>query len=190
MPYRSDRFIAAEHFVPFSDLRRSAWTDRVRTRRTARVARVLRAPVHGKGINIPHWRGTVVALSNERHNIPLLRAAAARYPDPAELGTPRYEHVGDQVFELRMVPLAGKAETSRSYVVVIADLTEALREIDKTTRQNITIGLCGLVVVWAMDICYIPMRQGFVYLAAVMDWCSRRILAWRLSNSSSTPLQR
>jgi diguanylate cyclase (GGDEF)-like protein/PAS domain S-box-containing protein len=95
---------------------------------------------------IPHWRGTVVALSNERHNIPLLRAAAARYPDPAELGTPRYEHVGDQVFELRMVPLAGKAETSRSYVVVIADVTEALREIDKTTRQNITIGLCGLVV--------------------------------------------
>jgi diguanylate cyclase (GGDEF)-like protein/PAS domain S-box-containing protein len=95
---------------------------------------------------IPHWRGTVVALSNERHNIPLLRAAAARYPDPAELGTPRYEHVGDQVFELRMVPLAGKAETSRSYVVVIADVTEALHEIDKTTHQNITIGLCGLVV--------------------------------------------
>lgn len=40
--------------------------------------------------------------------------------------------------------------------------------------------------VWAMDICYIPMRQGFVYLAAVMDWCSRRILAWRLSNSLTT----
>ncbi|MGQ0593638.1 MAG: EAL domain-containing protein [Gammaproteobacteria bacterium] len=95
---------------------------------------------------IPHWRGTVVALSNDRHNIPLLRAAAARYRDPAELGTPRYEHVGDQVFELRMAPLAGTAETSRSYVVVIADVTEALREIRETTRQNITIGLCGLVV--------------------------------------------
>ena len=78
---------------------------------------------------IPHWRGTVVALSNDRHNIPLLRAAAARYPDPADLGTPRYEHVGDQVFELRMVPLARTAETGRSYVVVIADITEALREI-------------------------------------------------------------
>ena len=95
---------------------------------------------------IPHWRGRVVALSNERHNIPLLRAAAARYPDPAELGTPRYEHVRDQVFELRMVPLAGKAETGRSYVVAIADVTEALREIRETTRQNIIIGLCGLVV--------------------------------------------
>jgi putative transposase len=40
--------------------------------------------------------------------------------------------------------------------------------------------------VWVMDICYIPMRQGLVYLAAVMDWCSRRILAWRLSNSLTT----
>lgn len=40
--------------------------------------------------------------------------------------------------------------------------------------------------VWAMDICYIPMRQGFVYLAAVMDWCSRRIVAWRFSNSLTT----
>ena len=35
--------------------------------------------------------------------------------------------------------------------------------------------------VWAMDITYIPMARGFVYLAAVMDWFSRRVLAWRLS---------
>jgi putative transposase len=35
--------------------------------------------------------------------------------------------------------------------------------------------------VWAMDISYIPMLRGFVYLAAVMDWFSRRVLAWRLS---------
>ena len=46
--------------------------------------------------------------------------------------------------------------------------------------------LRGLVVerpnqVWAMDITYIPMARGFVYLAAVMDWFSRRVLAWRLS---------
>ena len=37
--------------------------------------------------------------------------------------------------------------------------------------------------VWAMDISYIPMRRGFVYLAAVLDWATRRVLAWRLSNS-------
>ena len=35
--------------------------------------------------------------------------------------------------------------------------------------------------VWAMDITYIPMARGFVYLAAVVDWFSRRILAWKLS---------
>ena len=35
--------------------------------------------------------------------------------------------------------------------------------------------------VWAMDITYIPMARGFVYLAAVMDWATRRVLAWRVS---------
>ena len=35
--------------------------------------------------------------------------------------------------------------------------------------------------VWAMDITYVPMARGFVYLAAVVDWYSRRVLAWRLS---------
>lgn len=40
--------------------------------------------------------------------------------------------------------------------------------------------------VWAMDITYIPMTKGFVYLAAVMDWYSRRVLAWRISNTLST----
>ncbi|WP_199823561.1 IS3 family transposase [Labrenzia sp. OB1] len=35
--------------------------------------------------------------------------------------------------------------------------------------------------VWAMDITYIPMARGFVYLCAVVDWFSRRVLSWRLS---------
>jgi putative transposase len=37
--------------------------------------------------------------------------------------------------------------------------------------------------VWAMDITYLPMARGFVYLAVVLDWATRRILAWRLSNT-------
>jgi putative transposase len=46
--------------------------------------------------------------------------------------------------------------------------------------------LRGLVVdrpdqVWAMDITYIPMARGFVYLAVVLDWFSRRVLTWRVS---------
>ena len=35
--------------------------------------------------------------------------------------------------------------------------------------------------VWAMDITYIPMARGFVYLAAVVDWFTRRVLSWRVS---------
>jgi putative transposase len=37
--------------------------------------------------------------------------------------------------------------------------------------------------VWAADICYIPMAKGFCYLVAIMDWVSRMVLAWRLSNT-------
>jgi putative transposase len=37
--------------------------------------------------------------------------------------------------------------------------------------------------VWAADITYIPMSQGFMYLVAVIDWYSRCVLSWRLSNS-------
>jgi putative transposase len=40
--------------------------------------------------------------------------------------------------------------------------------------------------VWAADITYIPMTRGFVYLCAVLDWASRRVLAWRLSNTLTT----
>src|SRR5262249_40557743 len=37
------------------------------------------------------------------------------------------------------------------------------------------------IAVWAMDITYIPMARGFVYLAVVLDWFSRRVLSWRVS---------
>jgi putative transposase len=37
--------------------------------------------------------------------------------------------------------------------------------------------------VWSTDITYIPMEQGFMYLTAVIDWCSRHVLSWRLSNT-------
>ena len=40
--------------------------------------------------------------------------------------------------------------------------------------------------VWAMDITYTPMRRGFLYLAVVLDWATRRVMAWRLSNTMTT----
>ena len=51
--------------------------------------------------------------------------------------------------------------------------------------------LRGLVIdrpnqVWATDITYIPMARGFVYLVAIMDWYSRKVLSWRVSNMLDT----
>jgi len=37
--------------------------------------------------------------------------------------------------------------------------------------------------VWAMDITYIPMARGFIYLAAVVDWFTRRVLSWKVSTT-------
>jgi len=40
--------------------------------------------------------------------------------------------------------------------------------------------------VWATDITYVPMAKGFLYLVAIMDWHSRKVLSWRLSNTMDT----
>lgn len=47
--------------------------------------------------------------------------------------------------------------------------------------KNVTIERANQV--WTTDISYIPMGQGFLYLTAIMDWHTRKILSWRLSNS-------
>jgi putative transposase len=50
--------------------------------------------------------------------------------------------------------------------------------------RNLTITRSNHV--WAADITYIPMKRGFMYLFAVLDWASRRVLSWRLSNTLTT----
>jgi putative transposase len=42
--------------------------------------------------------------------------------------------------------------------------------------------------VWSTDITYVPLTSGFMYLAAVIDWYSRYVIAWRLSNRVQLPL--
>jgi putative transposase len=50
--------------------------------------------------------------------------------------------------------------------------------------RNLTVSRPNQV--WAADITYIPLARGFAYLVAIMDWYSRRVLAWRLSNTLDT----
>jgi putative transposase len=73
---------------------------------------------------------------------------------------------------MRLVPIYQEPNTSRKHPehrihpYLLRDLT--------ITRPN---------QVWCTDISYIPMRRGFLYLVAVMDWHSRKVLSWRLSNT-------
>jgi len=48
------------------------------------------------------------------------------------------------------------------------------------------LSITGPDQVWCADITYVPMAQGFMYLVAVMDWWSRYVLGWRLSNTMAT----
>jgi putative transposase len=50
--------------------------------------------------------------------------------------------------------------------------------------RNLTVSRVNQV--WAADITYIPMARGFLYLVAIIDWYSRRVLSWRLSNTLET----
>jgi len=77
-------------------------------------------------------------------------------------------------------------------LMVLLDI-QALHPRQKTTRpakghRVYPYLLRGLEInridqVWCADITYIPMRKGFMYLVAIMDWHSRRVLSWRLSNT-------
>jgi len=73
---------------------------------------------------------------------------------------------------MRLVPIYQEPKTSKKhhqnkiYPYLLKDLA--------ITQHN---------QVWCTDISYIPMRPGFLYLVAVMDWHSRKVLSWRLSNS-------
>ena len=74
--------------------------------------------------------------------------------------------------EMGLAPIYQRSRTSdphpehRIYPYLLRDL--------EITRPN---------QVWCADITYLLMRRGFLYLVAIMDWASRKVLAWRLSNT-------
>ena len=84
-------------------------------------------------------------------------------------------HVATRMKKRGIEALYRRPNTRRKHPTnpVFPDL---LRGLDSTRANH----------VWAMDIRYIPMRKGFVYLAAVLAWATRRVLRWRLSNTLTT----
>ena len=73
---------------------------------------------------------------------------------------------------MRLMPIYQKPDTSRpakghkTYPYLLGRL--------RVQRPN---------QVWCADITYLPMRRGFLYLAVIMDWFTRKVLAWRISNT-------
>lgn len=81
-------------------------------------------------------------------------------------------HVGTLMERMGIAALYRKPNTSKHHPA---------HRIYPYLLRNLVIDRANHV--WATDITYLPMKQGFVYLAAVMDWATRRVLSWRVSNT-------
>jgi len=82
------------------------------------------------------------------------------------------KHVGTLMAKMGIEALYRRQNTSKRH---------AAHRIYPYLLRNVAIERPNHV--WAMDITYLPMKRGFVYLAVVLDWATRRVLSWRLSNS-------
>jgi len=93
-------------------------------------------------------------------------------------------------FDRPPTPPAADAESSgcgrsgRSGTPSVIPSTRSIRTFCAAKRSTSRTRACPRESgVWAADITYIPMRQGFLYLIAIIDWATRRVLSWRLSNT-------
>jgi putative transposase len=147
-------------------------------------------------------RGHALSVTKQAGAVGLARSTVYYLPRPAaaaDLALMR------QIDELHLeFPFAGArmlrgllaargSQTGRRHVKTLMKRMgiEALYRRPRTTKPEpghkvYPYLLRGLEIVrpnqvWAMDITYIPMAKGFVYLAVVLDWFSRRVLSWRLS---------
>ena len=88
---------------------------------------------------------------------------------------------GEQVGRKHIVTLIKKMGIEAIYRKANTSKRHQAHRIYPYLLRNLSITAANQV--WAMDTTYIPMKKGFVYLTAVLDWATRRVLAWRLSNS-------
>src|SRR5271170_3968545 len=78
--------------------------------------------------------------------------------------------------------VGGQAETEHQQAASRAQglSISSARQDDRPAEPEPALAKAG---VWAADVTYIPMQQGFLYLVAIIDWATRRVLSWRLSNT-------
>ena len=119
-----------------------------------------------------------------------LNLALMRLIDEAFLETPWYgsrqmaRHLRRQGYEvgrMRVRRLMAKMGLAPIYQKPRTTIPHPEHRAYKYLLRGLTIDRPNQV--WCADITYIPMQRGFLYLVAIMDWATRRVLAWRLSNT-------
>lgn len=110
--------------------------------------------------------------------------------DEIHMRLPQY---GSSKIRLQLRELGNGINRKRVQRLMLKMGCQAIYSKPRTTQRNATHKvypylLRGLAItrpnqVWCADITYIPMKKGFLYLVAIMDWYSRKVLSWRVSNS-------
>lgn len=140
----------------------------------ARLLDLSRSPIYYLPQPTPDADLRLMRRMDELHlECPFACARILRYMLTLEVVEVGRRHVGTLTRKMGIEALYRKANTSQR--------NQAYR-IYSYLLRNLNIDRPNHV--WAMDTTYIPMRRGFVYLSAVLDWARRKVLSWRLSNVS------
>ena len=124
-------------------------------------------------------------VGESQENLDLMRLIDERYMHRSEYGSPRMtDWLGDQGYAVNRKRVARLMRKMGLAAITPGPHTSKPHPEHKVYPYL----LKGLEIshsnqVWSTDITYIPMRHGYLYLTAVMDWYSRYVLSWELSNT-------
>ena len=126
-----------------------------------------------------------VPCPESRENLDLMRRLDEMHLEYPVYGSRRLMHLlrreGIVVNRKRVSRLLGTMGIQAIYPRRRTSIPAAGHQIYPYLLEGLEI--CGPNQVWCSDITYVPMAEGYLYLVAVMDWWSRYVLAWELSNS-------
>jgi len=121
-------------------------------------------------------------------NLELMRLIDEQYMRTPFYGWPRMTHhlrqLGHSINHKRVQRLMGLMGLEAIYPKPNTSKSDKEHKVYPYLLRDVSVTRPGQV--WCADITYVPMRQGFMYLVAIMDWFSRFVLAWRVSNSLDT----
>lgn len=136
------------------------------------------------GLNRSAWYYQPASESTE--NLQLMRLIDEQYTRTPFYGWPRMsaylrEHCGLPVNHKRVQRLMQVMGLQAIYPKPRTTLVAPEQRIYPYLLRNLTVEQADQV--WSADITYIPMTQGFMYLVAILDWFSRYVVTWQLSNT-------